>query len=195
LASYVTGPITAFLVSLLVLSVLLGVAAMVRPEAVAAIRSLALTPSVPSTWEHVYWSVHAGICEEIVVIALAYRALEYLPSSRGRSFAATGAATVILVMLRLSYHVYYGIFALAFIPMAWLTVRLYRRTRSVVPLVVGHVGYDLLGLVHGFRGRFLIMLVFAGIALVYLGVVEWRRQQASEAGAVADDGVTAGRLS
>jgi Type II CAAX prenyl endopeptidase Rce1-like len=195
LASYVTGPILAFTVSLLVLSVLLGVAAIYWPDAVTAIRSLALTPRTPSTWEHVYWSVHAGICEEIVVIALAYRALEYLPPWRGRGFAATGAATVILVLLRLSYHVYYGIGVLAFIPMAWLTVRLYRRTRLVVPLIVGHISYDLLGLAHTFGGRILFLLVLAGIALLYLGVIEWRRQHASEPGTVADDRVTAGRLS
>jgi hypothetical protein len=85
---------------------------------------------------------------------------------------------------------------LAFIPMAWLTVRLYRHTRSVVPLVIGHAGYDLLGLwVTTLASRLLIMLVLAGIALVYLGVAEWRRQEASEAGTVADDRVAAGRLS
>jgi len=76
--------------------------------------------------------------------------------------------------------------------LAWLTVRLYRRTRSVVPLIVGHVGYDLLGLADD---RVRIMVVLCGIALVYLFVVEWRQQRASEAGSNADDGVAAGRLS
>jgi hypothetical protein len=43
---------------------LMGVAAIYWPETVAAIRSLALTPRTPTTWQHVYMSVHAGICEE-----------------------------------------------------------------------------------------------------------------------------------
>lgn len=89
-------------------------------------------------------SLEAGVVEETLVVALAWRLLEYLPTRPGRRpFVMTGTATALLVGLRLSYHLYYGVFILEDVAPAWLTVRLYRQTRMLLPLIIFHVAYDL----------------------------------------------------
>ncbi|MFB9428391.1 CPBP family glutamic-type intramembrane protease [Streptoalloteichus tenebrarius] len=95
-------------------------------------------------WMVLLHAAYGGVAEEIIVLALAFRALERLPWRDGRTFAATGWATAVLVALRLSYHAYYGLYLLALVPWAYLTVALYRRTRCLLPVVVGHTSFNVL---------------------------------------------------
>lgn len=99
---------------------------------------------LPTTpwWYRLTHAAYGG-SEELVALALVYRGLEYVRLG-GRVVAATWMGTALLVILRISYHAYYGVYALAFIPWAYLTVVIYRRTRLLAPIVLGHVGYDLL---------------------------------------------------
>lgn len=99
-------------------------------------------PAAP-WWYRLTHATYGG-SEELVALALAYRGLEYLRAPRGRVLAYTGVGTALLVAARVGYHLYYGVAALALIPWAYLTVVIYRRTRLLTPIVVGHVGYDLL---------------------------------------------------
>lgn len=80
-------------------------------------------------------AISAGLVEEIVVLAFAYRVLERLGWSDRR-------LVVVLVTLRLSYHLYYGISAVVLLPWAYLSVLFYRRYRRIWPLILGHAGWD-----------------------------------------------------
>lgn len=95
-------------------------------------------------WFNVVASLHAGITEEIVVIAIGYRLLELVPwTIRGRAFALTGWATAILVATRFAYHTYVGLFSVAVIAFGWLSVRMFRHTRLIIPLIVAHTAWNL----------------------------------------------------
>jgi len=134
---FLLGPTAAFVVAWFVLNALHH-----GPSALAA----TVLQDSSSRWSPLYLlqAGAAGIFEEVIVVALAYRLLEYLPGGEGRRFATTGIATALLVTLRVAYHLYNPMLAVALIPMAWLTVRLYRHTRTVLPLIIGHVAFNLI---------------------------------------------------
>jgi len=101
--------------------------------------------AIPS-WYIVLKSINAGFTEEIAVIAIAWRLLELIPTRTGRpAFVMTGAATVILLSLRVSYHLYMGIPILFAITLGWLTVRFYRHAHSLGTLIIAHTLFDILG--------------------------------------------------
>lgn len=112
----------------------------------------------------IYKSAMAGIVEEITVVVVAWRLLELIPARKdGRRFVDTGWATAVFIVLRLSYHCYYGVMMTVVIVMAWLVVRLYRNNRTLVPLIVAHFCYDALALLP--LGR-LMVLVVGSVALL-----------------------------
>lgn len=126
-------------------------------------------------WFNLVASLHAGIIEEIIVIALGYRLLELLPwTIRGKQFALTGWATAILVAIRTGYHTYQGMYALAVIGFGWLSVRLYRHTRLILPLILAHVAYDVFAsaipipAVLGFAGVFAENLAAMALGMAIL---------------------------
>ena len=80
-------------------------------------------------------AISAGLVEEIVVLGFAYRVLERLGMRDGVIVAA-------LTALRLSYHVYYGVRAVALLPWAFISVVFYRRYRVLWPLIAGHATWD-----------------------------------------------------
>ena len=82
-------------------------------------------------------SVGAGIGEELLLQAIPY----VLATRAGWK---PWAVIALLTGLRLSIHLYYGagsLFVVLWIPAAYL---LYRAIGSIVPLMVGHIVYDLL---------------------------------------------------
>jgi len=92
-------------------------------------------------------SLSSGIGEEVFVVVVPVVLLSPLVGLAARRSPVTGrAATVALVVLmvvaRLSYHLYYGPVVVVLLPWAVLTVLVYLRTRAVLPLMVCHVGYD-----------------------------------------------------
>jgi hypothetical protein len=80
-------------------------------------------------------AISAGLVEEIVVLGFSYRVLERLGLS-------DRAIIAVLVVLRMSYHLYYGVGALVLLPWAFLSVLYYRRYRRLWPLIVGHAVWD-----------------------------------------------------
>ncbi len=101
------------------------------------------SPMESGLWQRMLDASMAGIVEEIIVIAVAFRLLECITMRiRGRRFVDTGWATAILITLRLSYHCYLGA-ALPIIGLfAWLSIRLYRRHRALLPMIAGHIIWD-----------------------------------------------------
>jgi hypothetical protein len=80
-------------------------------------------------------ALSAGFVEEIVVLGFAYRVLE-------RAGLSDRAILAVLVILRMSYHLYYGVGALVLLPWAFLSVVYYRRYRRLWPLIIGHAFWD-----------------------------------------------------
>lgn len=94
-------------------------------------------------------SMSSGIGEEVFVVAAPVALLGPLVATATRRSARAGrivtiALVVLLVAARLSYHLYYGPVVLVLLPWAVLTVVVYLRTRSVLPLMIWHVTYDAL---------------------------------------------------
>jgi len=82
-------------------------------------------------------SISAGIGEELLLLAIPF-------ALATRAGWKPWAVIVLLTGLRLSIHLYYGagsVFVVLWIPAAYL---LYRATGSILPLILGHIVYDLL---------------------------------------------------
>ena len=78
----------------------------------------------------------AGVAEEIVVLGYLVRRLE----QRGLSPAAV---VTIAVLVRISYHLYYGWGVLPILAWALASVLVYRRYRRLWPFIVVHALWDL----------------------------------------------------
>lgn len=117
-------------------------------------------------------AVCAGFAEEIVVLGFAYRILE-------RAGLSDRAILIILVALRMSYHVYYGVGALILLPWAFLSVVYYRRYRRLWPLIIGHALWDTFAiLTSASPSAQLIGLLVAGLIVAAgtaVAIVRWRR--------------------
>lgn len=121
-------------------------------------------------------AILAGVVEEIVVLGFAYRCLERLGLS-------DRTILVLLIVLRLSYHVYYGVAVLSLLPWAWLSVVYYRRYRRLWPVIVGHALWDTWAFVSGTSNLvgFLGIVVMALVCLV-VGIVALVRWNQSKTG-------------
>ncbi len=117
-------------------------------------------------------SVCAGLLEEIVVVGFAYRMLERLGLS-------DRAILIILVVARMSFHLYYGLTAIVLLPWAIVSVIYYRRYRRLWPLIVGHAAWDVYAIgssaseVAELAGLAVIALIT--IVAVAVAIVRWRR--------------------
>lgn len=80
-------------------------------------------------------AVAAGVVEEIVVLGFLVRRLE----QRGLRPAAV---LVVAVLVRISYHVYYGWGVLPILAWAMASVLVYRRYRRLGPFIVVHAFWD-----------------------------------------------------
>jgi hypothetical protein len=80
-------------------------------------------------------SLLAGVVEEIVVLGYLVRRLEQ------RGYSAT-TVIVIAMVVRVSYHLYYGPGAIAIALWALATVLIYRRIRRLAPFIICHVVWD-----------------------------------------------------
>ena len=96
-----------------------------------------LSPALPVAFVVValLTSLQAGVVEEIVVLGYLVRRLE----QRGWS---TTAVVVVAVLVRLSYHLYYGPGVLPILLWAIATVLVYRRIRRLMPFIVCHFVWD-----------------------------------------------------
>jgi membrane protease YdiL (CAAX protease family) len=96
-----------------------------------------LAPALPVAFVAVALlkSLQAGVVEEIVVLGYLVRRLEQ------RGWTAT-AVVVVAVLVRVSYHLYYGPGVLPILLWAIATVLMYRRIRRLMPFIVCHFVWD-----------------------------------------------------
>ena len=111
-------------------------------------------------------AVNAGIVEEAVVLAFLVTTLEQ--AGRGRLEIAAVA-----LVCRGAYHIYYGPGALGILVWAAVFLWLFWRFRSVVPMVIVHIGWDTLVFLSDVDSYFGGLLVLAALALVITAVVLW----------------------
>jgi hypothetical protein len=95
-------------------------------------------PNAPELIFAMAASIQAGIVEELVVLAFAVVTLR----QAGRPL---WEITVVVLVLRGSYHIYYGPGVLGILVWAALFYRIYLRTGNVVILMVSHAGWDAVG--------------------------------------------------
>jgi hypothetical protein len=131
------GVLVALLAGFLLVGVVLGITSMNTA-----------TPVGETLRQGIGFAVLAGAGEEIYVLALPYAALRLvrLPARWGdgehpRVLPLWVVVTVCLV-LRMSYHVYYGAGALALLPWALVTVLIFHRWHLLFPLILTHIAYD-----------------------------------------------------
>ena len=102
----------------------------------------------PDVVMHIWWSVHAGWVEEIIVIGLVFFLLKRVPwHIGGTPLWMTGWATAITITIRVSYHTYHGLMVIPMMLTGWLFVRLYRTTGTIIPVIIVHVVWDVLDLI------------------------------------------------
>ena len=83
-------------------------------------------------------SIQAGVVEELVVLAFAVVTLR----QAGRPL---WEVTIVVLVLRGSYHIYYGPGVLGILVWAALFYWIYLRTGNVLVLMVAHAGWDAVG--------------------------------------------------
>jgi membrane protease YdiL (CAAX protease family) len=117
-------------------------------------------------------ALSAGVVEEIVVLGYLVRRLE----QRGWS---VGAVVVVAVLVRVSYHLYYGLGVLPIVAWATVSVLLYRRYRRLLPFIIVHVLWDTTTLLAGLYGAKVIgvsALILLPTTIVFTALW-WRRFQ------------------
>lgn len=98
-------------------------------------------------WFELTWgALVAGLGEELLVLALPVVLLRH---SAPRWLDRHGTLVIVLlVALRMSYHVHYGVWALSLLPWAAAAAWLYLRFGRVWPLIFQHAGYDIVLALH-----------------------------------------------
>lgn len=111
-------------------------------------------------------SLAAGIVEETVVLAFVVTTLR----QAGRPLAEI---TAVAVLLRCSYHDYYGIGVIGIAVWAALFVWLFLRSGSVLPLIIVHVLWDASIFLGQHWHVVRIITVFAWLLLLLTAVITW----------------------
>ena len=112
-------------------------------------------------------AVNAGIVEETVVLAFVVVTL----SQAHRSWHEI---VLVALALRVSYHLYYGPGAIGIIVWAAVFLWLFRRTHSIVPLIIVHIGWDTFGfLAHRWPGvgaveGVVVLILFVTAPVIWL---------------------------
>ena len=131
------GVLLASLAGFLLVGVVLGIPSMNTA-----------TPVGETLRQGIGFAVLAGAGEEVFVLALPYAALRLvrLPARWGDGEHARvlplWVVVSVCVVLRMSYHVYYGAGALTLLPWAVVTVLIFHRWHLLFPLILTHIAYD-----------------------------------------------------
>jgi hypothetical protein len=149
----------------------------------ASLQTGHLPTSRPDAAELIYAmaaSVQAGVVEELVVLAFAVVTLR----QAGRPL---WEITVVVLVLRGSYHVYYGPGVIGILVWAALFYWIYLRTGNIVLLMVGHTGWDAIGFLSqrwpGVAGFGILVAVAIWIAAPITWLVERNNLQQPQVGA------------
>jgi membrane protease YdiL (CAAX protease family) len=94
-------------------------------------------------------------------------------------------------LMRVSYHTYYQTVGLSVIVMGLISVWLYRRSRRLTPIIVGHIVYDAMASI-GLIGR--VWVVAAALAVCFVTSLAdkyWAKPPAQESAVAAREVVPA----
>jgi Type II CAAX prenyl endopeptidase Rce1-like len=120
----------------------------------------------PALTVNLFHGLQAGFLEETVVLAFVVTTLE-------QARRPLPEIVVVAVVLRASYHIYYGPGVLGVLVWAPTFVWLYRRFRSIVPLIIVHSAWDVLDILairwHGLGG----LLALLVLGLLVTAPVTW----------------------
>lgn len=118
-----------------------------------------VSPALPAAFLAVALlkSLQAAVVEEIVVLGYLVRRLE----QRGYSAAAV---VVIAVLVRASYHLYYGPGILPILLWAIASVVVYRKIRRLLPFIICHFAWDASIAINGYSKT--AAVIFNGIFFI-----------------------------
>jgi membrane protease YdiL (CAAX protease family) len=118
-------------------------------------------------------SLQAAVVEEVVVLGYLVRRLEQ------RGWSAT-MVVVIAVLVRVSYHLYYGPGILPIVLWALASVLMYRRLRRLLPFIICHFVWDASIAIHSFVSTS-AATIFVGAFFVAALVctIMWAREPAA----------------
>jgi hypothetical protein len=136
-----------------------------RAAALAPVLEQASSAERPSAVVALLYALHAGVAEEILILAVPVAVLTRL---RAPAWVQIG----VIVVLRGLFHLYYGVPMTVTLVLVWSVLfwLLYSRHRDVWPFVAAHVLYDLVvaNPVFGPAGK---VFVLVAVATLVLGVV------------------------
>jgi hypothetical protein len=119
--------------------------------------------------------VSAGILEEIVVLGFLVRRLEQLGLH-------SSWVVIIAVLVRVSYHLYYGWNAVPIAMWALVSVLVYLRIRRLLPFILCHIAWDVgIALRYFYSSAYHVLLIAAIVASVVL-TLWWGRRPAGSTG-------------
>jgi membrane protease YdiL (CAAX protease family) len=128
-------------------------------------------PALPAAFVAVglLMSLQAAVVEEVVVLGYLVRRLEQ------RGWTAT-AVVIVAVLVRASYHLYYGPGVLPIVLWATATVLAYRKIRRLLPFIICHFAWDASITINGYSHPAAVIFngVFFVSALVFL--IIWSRE-------------------
>ena len=123
-------------------------------------------------------SINAGVVEELVVLGFV---VATLLAARRRPAEILAVA----VVLRVSYHLYYGPGSIGITVWAAWFALLFWRTRSLVPLIVVHVWWDLWVSFGQHVPAISGLGVLGGLALLVIAPISWLVERAAAPSAAA----------
>jgi Protein of unknown function (DUF2510)/Type II CAAX prenyl endopeptidase Rce1-like len=125
-------------------------------------------------------SIQAGVIEELVVLAFVVVTLR----QAGRPW---WEVTLIALVLRGSYHIYYGPGVFGILVWAALYYWIYLRFRSLIPLMVCHMAWDAVGLSQRW-GAVAVVGVLAAVGLWIAAPITWLVERSNRQRALAGIG-------
>jgi Type II CAAX prenyl endopeptidase Rce1-like len=119
-------------------------------------------PGLASFAYGVAGALNAGVVEELVVLAFTISTLR-------QARRPLPEIVLVALLLRCSYHIYYGPGVLGIAVWAALFIWIYLRTRQLLPLILVHFGWDVLGsLTPSFPNAPKAVLGLAGLGILVL---------------------------
>ena len=114
----------------------------------------------------VFDSLNAGVVEELVVLAFVVVTLR-------QARRPWWEVTAVALILRGSYHIYYGPGVVGILVWASLFYWLYLRTRTLLPLMVSHAAWDMVAFLGQRWPAVAGVAVLAGIGLLIAAPITW----------------------
>jgi hypothetical protein len=123
-------------------------------------------PSGPELLFAMSDSLQAGVVEEFVVLAFVVVALR-------QARRPLWEVVIVALVLRGSYHIYYGPGVVGILVWAALFLWIYLRTRALLPLVVAHCVWDAVGFLSQRWGAVAGFAVLVGVAILIAAPITW----------------------